>query len=252
MKISLKEAATGTHKKIRIKKNVICPTCNGSRVAPGSTPKICPKCKGTGRYSISRGFFSLTTTCDMCHGEGKIIDKYCPACAGTGMVKKEEIIEVDIPAGIYDGQTIVLEGKGEASLSGGPNGDMFVEIHIVEDNLFKREGDNIYVEVPISYIDAILGTTILVPTLYGTAKLKVPAGTQPGTLLRLKGQGMPRFRGFGKGDQFVKILVEIPKKVSTKEKELLNQVKNLHSSSQFPEMEKFKQKIEEWKNKFGK
>lgn len=252
LSISLKETATGVTKKVRIKKRNICGTCNGSRSAPGSSSKTCPKCQGSGKHTVSQGggfLFTYSTTCDLCRGEGQIISKPCQTCGGSGMVAKEQTIEVKIPAGIQTGQRLVLNGQGEPSVDGGPAGDLFAEIHVQEHNLFKRQNEDVYLDYPISFIDAITGTELEVPTLYGKARLKVAPGTQPGTLLRLKGQGIPRLQSFGRGDQYVRINVEIPKKINAKQKELLEQFKKNQNENTFPRIESFKNVLKEW---FGK
>lgn len=252
LSLSLKDAAKGVLKKLRIKKNVLCPQCNGSRAAAGSAPKTCPKCHGQGRYSVKQGFFSFATTCDLCRGEGQIIDKYCPGCAGSGMVKQETVVEVNIPAGIDNGHRIVMETQGEPSRDGGPNGDLYVEIRLKEDELFKREGSHVYLEVPITVAQAALGADIEVPTLYGQAKLHIPSGTQPQTLLRLKGQGFSNVNGFGKGDQYVRIIIEIPRKLSSKQKELLREFDEVFPAEGLRDISTFKNKVKNWWDKLTK
>ncbi len=252
LKITLKEAATGSTKKVRLKKREICETCQGSRAAPGSSTKPCPKCEGTGKHTVTQGggfIFTYSTTCDLCRGEGEIVEKPCQTCGGRGLVAREKTLEVKVPAGIHSGQRLVLNGEGEPSPDGGPPGDLYAEILIEEHKLFKRENEDVYLDYPISFIEAIQGTELQVPTLYGKARLKVAPGTQPGTLLRLKGQGIPRLQSFGRGDQYVRINVELPKKINSRQKELLEEFKKIQDESNFPKIKAFKKTLKEW---FGK
>ncbi len=254
LSLTLKEAATGINKKVRIKKREICDTCKGSRAAPGSSKKTCPKCQGSGKHTVSQGggfLFTYSTTCDLCHGEGEIISKPCETCGGSGMTAKEQTLEVKVPAGIQSGQRLVLQGQGEPSIDGGPPGDLYAEIHVQDHKLFQRENEDVYLDYPISFVDAIIGTELEVPTLYGKARLKVAPGTQPGTLLRLKGQGISRLQSFGRGDQYVRINVELPRKLNSRQKKLLEDFKNIQDESNFPKIESFKKLLKDWFNKIS-
>ncbi len=225
LEISLEQAASGLKTVIEIPKVEICGTCHGSKAKPGTSPKPCPKCQGTGKIQISRvsGFtrYVQIFICDLCHGEGKIVDTPCPECGGTGKVKRFKKIKVKIPPGVDDGYQLRLTGEGEPSPVGGPPGDLYILIHVKPHPFFVRDGPNLLCEVPISFTWATLGAEIEVPTLDGKTKLKIPPGTQSETIFRLKGKGLPEFRGYGKGDLLVKVKVETPTNLTETQKKIL-------------------------------
>lgn len=225
--ISFEEAAFGCKKKINITKQEKCDTCGGSGAAPGTSAETCHRCNGTGQIQTQQrtmlGYMTNVSTCPECHGSGKIIKTPCRDCRGTGKVRKSKTIEIDIPAGIDDGQTMQLSGQGEAGERGGPNGDLLVTIRVRRHPLFRRQDNDVYITMPITIVQAALGATVKVPTLDGTVEYDIPEGTQPGTRFRLRGKGIPFLRGRGRGDQYVTVDVEIPKNLSMKQKELLRE-----------------------------
>ncbi|AIY82653.1 MAG: molecular chaperone DnaJ [Clostridium baratii] len=225
IRLTFEEAIKGVEKEISITRNENCETCNGSGAKPGTTPQTCPVCHGSGQVRVQRqtplGSFVSTTTCDKCHGTGKIIEEPCPTCKGKGQVRKTRKIKVNIPAGVDTGNVIPLRGQGEHGTNGGPAGDLYIKIVVAPSKQFTRRGVDIYVDTHISMAKAALGTEITVETVDGNVKYTVPAGTQSGTLFRLKGKGVPRVNGSGRGDQYVKVIVDIPKKLNDKQKEAL-------------------------------
>ncbi len=225
LELEFEEAVFGVEKEIKIRKSENCSTCNGTGVKPGTSKETCSKCNGTGevRYAQQTAFgqFVRVSTCDLCHGTGEIIKEKCPTCKGSGKEVKSKRIKVKIPAGVDNGSIISIRGEGEAGERGGPAGDLFVYIRVKEHEIFKREGNNIYLTIPISFADAALGREIEVPTLEGKTKYIIPEGTQPGTVFRLKNMGVPNVKGPGRGDLYFKVEVQVPKKLNEKQKELL-------------------------------
>ncbi|WP_304684267.1 molecular chaperone DnaJ [Ileibacterium valens] len=239
MNIGFMDSVHGKTETISVNVDEPCPHCHGSGAEHPEDVEVCDKCHGTGTvYQNVRTMFGTMqqqVVCDKCHGKGETIKETCSTCKGTGYENKTVRIDVKIPAGIRDGQRIRVAGKGEAGLNGGPNGDLYIQVHVPEDPVFKRDGDDIFVTVPISAIDATLGATIEVPTVHGNVDLKIPEGTQPNQRFRLKGKGV--ISRAGTGDEFVEVRVEIPKKISKKERELYEQLKGTAAESPF---EKFK------------
>ena len=227
LNLDFKDAVFGIEKEIQIRKSENCETCDGTGVKPGSSKETCSKCNGSGevRYAQQSPFgqFVRVATCDECGGTGEIIKEKCTNCSGTGKEIKNKRIKVKVPAGVDTGSIISIQGEGEAGERGGPSGDLFIYITVKEHDIFKRKGNNIYFTVPISFVEATLGAEIEVPTLDGTIKHKIPEGTQTGTQFRLKNKGVPNVRGVGKGDIYFKVKVEVPKKLTEKQKELLKQ-----------------------------
>lgn len=227
MEITLEEAAFGLDTTVDIPRSESCETCSGSGAKPGTEPETCSQCHGTGQQQVMRdtafGRFVSVQPCGACRGEGKIIKDRCPDCHGSGQVRRERKIEVKIPGGVDTGSRLRVTGEGEAGLRGGPPGDLYIVLHVRPHEVFKREGNDVIIEVPISFAQATLGTELEVPTLDGKARIKVPEGTQPGTLFRLRGKGVPHLRGYGSGDQHVRVLVKIPKKLSVKQRELVRE-----------------------------
>lgn len=224
LEISLLEAARGTEKEISYRSHVLCTRCGGSGAEPGSKSVHCPTCGGVGQVTSTRGFFSVRQTCPDCHGSGTKIEKPCVDCGGSGRVQKTRKVKIRIPAGIDTGQKLRSPGHGEGGLQGGPAGDLYVVIHIKEHDIFEREGDDLHCDIPIKFTLAVLGGSIEVPALTTTSgrlTLKIPAGTQDGTVFRLRGHGMPNIRTGVKGDQMVRIYIEVPKKLNSEQRHKL-------------------------------
>lgn len=227
MTIEFKEAVFGKETEITIPRTESCDTCHGSGAKPGTRPETCSVCRGTGQQEVVQntpfGRMVNRRACSNCGGTGRVIKDKCGTCHGAGKVKKQRKINVRIPAGVDDGAQIRLSGEGEGGMKGGPAGDLYIVIRVKSHEFFDREGDDIYCEVPLTFVQAALGDEIEVPTLTEKVKLKVPAGTQTGTYFRLKGKGVPKLRGYGQGDQHVKVTVVTPTKLSEEQKELLRQ-----------------------------
>lgn len=225
LEIDFKEAAFGVRKEISITRDEVCADCKGSGAKPGSPIETCKKCGGTGevRYTQSTVFGRVVNVrpCDECHGEGKIIKEHCPKCLGRGTVKRNRKITIDIPAGVDNGSVMPLRGEGEPGEKGGPKGDLYIYIRVKPHSLFKRDGINLFCEIPISFVQAAIGAEIEVPTLEGKEKFEIPEGTQTGTTFKLKGQGVPSLRSKARGDLYFTVKVEVPKKLNDKQKEAL-------------------------------
>ena len=228
LRITLNEAATGTEKQIRIPRTEKCEVCNGSGANPGSTVKTCFTCKGEGKVKHMRkssfATFVQVIPCQTCKGKGKIIDVPCNKCQGSGLVRKRRQITVKIPKGIDEGYQLRLKGQGEMVSNGGIPGDLYVVVHITPHKDFMRDGDDLWHVLMIGYPQAVLGTEVPVPTLEGTTSVKISPGTQIGDTIRVRGKGMPRFRGYGKGDLLIRVGVSIPKKISKNQTELLEKL----------------------------
>ena len=228
MRITFKEAAFGTRKKIRLKRQSECPSCQGTGAKDGTAKHTCETCHGTGQVQTQQrtpfGSFSSVGPCPACHGRGEIIDTPCPECNGTGRVVKEVTLNVDIPAGVDNESIIPLRGQGEAGANGGPPGDLYIVLQVEPHEIFQRTGDDLRLDMPISFDQAALGTTIIVPTLSEKVSYKVPAGTQPGTTFRLKGKGVKSVRGNRYGDLFVKVTLEVPTKLSAEQKKAIKEM----------------------------
>lgn len=223
--ISFEEAAFGCDKEVTVSRVESCGTCKGSGCEPGTTAETCPNCHGTGSVRVQQqtmfGVMQSTTTCSQCGGSGKIIHQPCKTCRGAGSVRKQKKVNVSIPAGIDDGQTISIRGQGNVGTKGGPQGDLLITVNVRPHELFTREGSNILYEMTIPVTQAILGAEVQVPTLDGKVKYNIPEGTQSGTVFRLRGKGIPYIRGSGRGDQYVSVTVNIPKGLSSEQKELV-------------------------------
>jgi len=239
LSITLEDAAFGTKKKIRYNRRENCGDCNGTGAAPGSKPETCSQCQGVGQVRVAHGFFSVARTCPQCGGAGKTISKPCGACAGKGQTKTTRELSVDVPPGVDKGSRLRVTGEGEAGSRGGRRGDLYIFIDVAEHPLFERDGTTIICEVPITFSQAALGAVIRVPTLEGEAELKIPAGSQTGTQLRLRAMGMPDLRGYRQGDQIVRVVVETPAKLSRKQKDLLKEFDDLADSKTYPNRQKF-------------
>ncbi len=223
LELGLEEAVAGTTVKIRVPTLVTCQECSGSGAKKGTTPTTCPTCHGQGQVRMQQGFFSLQQTCPRCHGSGKIITDPCNSCHGEGRIQKQKTLSVKVPPGVDTGDRIRLSGEGEAGENGGPPGDLYVQIAVREHPIFKRDGSDLFCEVPVSFATAALGGELEVPTLDGKVKLKVPAESQSGKLFRLRGKGVKSVRGSHVGDLMCKLIVETPVNLSSKQKELLRE-----------------------------
>ena len=223
MQITLEEAAFGVDKEIEVRKLDTCVQCSGKGAEPGSRTINCPACGGRGQVISSRGFFQVSQTCPRCRGVGQIIEKPCRACEGEGRAENTSRIKLKIPAGIADGSRLRSSGNGEAGIRGGAAGDLYVVIHIKEHPIFQREDDNLYCEVPISFPLAALGGEIAVPTLEGKANLKVPAGTQSGQVFKLRGKGVINVNGRDRGDLLARLLVEVPSRLNSEQRQKLEE-----------------------------
>lgn len=219
--IDFEDAMYGVDEKIEISRHEVCDKCSGSGCEAGSGKKTCPRCKGTGTLNMSQGFFSVRQSCPNCGGTGQIIEKPCSKCRGQGRVVKSVPLQIHIPAGVDTGSQLRVPGKGGAGLRGGAPGDLYVVIRVRESNVFMREGSDLLCEVPVSFATAAVGGEVDVPTISGRTKIRVPAGTQSDTILRLKGKGAPSLRGGGRGDLHIRILVETPSGLSAEQQELL-------------------------------
>ena len=250
IELTFEEAAFGCHREMSIQAQEKCETCGGSGAKKGTTAQTCQHCHGTGQIRTQQrtvlGYMTNVTTCPHCHGEGKIVKDPCPDCRGTGKVRKSKKIEVDIPAGIDDGQTIQLSGKGEAGDKGGPNGDLLLTIRVHPHQMFKREGTNVFIDMPISFVQAALGATVQVPTLDGPVELKIPEGTQTGSKFRMKGRGIPSIRSKVRGDQYVTVNVEVPRNLNSKQKELLRE---FEEDKNYKQKKSFAEKMKDFLNK---
>ncbi|RLA85219.1 MAG: molecular chaperone DnaJ [Deltaproteobacteria bacterium] len=222
--LTFMEAVKGTTKSIRIPKRMPCERCNASGIEPGTSPEVCPYCYGRGHITRSQGFFTLTTTCGHCGGHGTIITNPCKACKGQGWVKGEKELRIDIPAGVYEGLRLRIEGEGEEGEWGGPPGDLYVYIHVRPHEDFERRGDDIVYRLALSFPMAALGGEVEVPTLEGPTKVRIPPGTQPGEVIRLKGKGVPRLDGRGRGDFIIEVTVRVPKRLTKRQRELLEEL----------------------------
>ena len=225
--ISFEEAAFGCKKEVTVAKIETCTDCKGTGCAPGTTPEICPDCKGTGSVTVNQrtpfGMMQSSSPCSKCRGTGRIIHQPCNTCRGMGSIRRQHKVEVNIPAGIDDGQTISKPGGGNAGVNGGPAGDLLVSVIVRPHARFERDGTSVLLEQEISYAQATLGAEVEVPTLDGKVKLTIPEGTQPGAVFRLRGKGIPFLRGSGRGDQFVSVTIKVPKNLTGSQKELLRQ-----------------------------
>jgi molecular chaperone DnaJ len=231
LEITLENAAAGLTAQLRIPRLEKCDTCEGSGAESGTKPETCSTCQGAGQVRYQQGFFSVARTCSTCRGSGKVIKSPCKECRGAGRIEREKQLEVKIPAGVETGSRLRITGEGEGGVSGGPSGDLYVVIHVTEHERFERQGNNLYIAVPISFAQAALGAEINVVTLDGQQNLKIPAGTQTGTVFRLRAQGMPVLGGRGKGDLFVSATVITPTTLTREQRKLLEQLAEVDSTA---------------------
>jgi molecular chaperone DnaJ len=224
VRVSFEDALRGVQTTVPVQLELACHTCHGTGAAPGTAPTTCPQCNGTGTVATSQGLFALQQPCPRCHGMGSIVETPCPTCRGSGRERRTKRFTVKIPAGVKDGTRIKLKGKGEAGYGGASAGDLYVITRVEPSSVYERRGDDLVVTVPVSYSTAALGGTVEAPTPEGAVSLKIPSGTEDGKLLRIKGRGAPRLKGDGKGDVLARVRIQVPKKVSKKQRELLEQL----------------------------
>lgn len=236
-------AINPVEKTINLRRNENCKTCSGSGAKPGTKPERCSQCNGAGVVMTSAGFFSMRSACPRCHGRGEVISEHCKDCSGSGKQIKESEITIKIPAGIEDGMTLRVGGEGEDGDGGGPPGDLLCEVHFKQHSLFKRAGADVYMELPIGFAQAALGTEIEVPTLRGRAELKVPRGTQAGQVMRMRSEGFPKLEGYGRGDQLVEIVIEVPKKLAKDQEKMLREFAETEEKNVTPERKSFLDKV---------
>jgi molecular chaperone DnaJ len=224
VRVSFEDALRGVQTTVPVQLELACHTCHGTGAAPGTAPKVCPNCNGSGVVATSQGLFALQQPCPQCRGMGSIVDTPCPTCHGAGRERRTKRYTVKIPAGVKDGARIKLKGKGEAGFGGAAAGDLYVVTRVEPSKIYERRGDDLVVTVPVSFPTAALGGTVEVPTPGGAVSLKIPAGTEDGKLLRIKGRGAPRLKGEGHGDVLARVRIQVPKKVNKKQRELLEQL----------------------------
>jgi molecular chaperone DnaJ len=227
LEIALEQAAHGFETKIRIPTLAECETCHGSGAKPGTQPQTCATCRGQGQVRVSQGPFSIAQTCPRCHGSGKMVTNPCPACSGAGRIKHQKTLAVKIPVGVDEGDRVRLSGEGEAGVNGGPPGDLYVQVHLKPHPVFQRDHDDLHCEMPVSFATAALGGEIEVPTLDGSARIKVPAETQSGKTFRLRGKGIKGVRSHQPGDLFCHVVVETPVNLTGRQRELLQEFESI-------------------------
>jgi molecular chaperone DnaJ len=242
MRISFYDAAFGKETQIEIPKKETCEVCNGTGAEPGTSPTICPSCRGTGQVTRSQGFFTVSTTCGRCHGNGNFIPHPCKECRGIGRIKKNKKIQIKFPPGVDTGSKLRIRGEGELGERGGPSGDLFVFIYVDPHDFFSREGDDLVCQIPISFSQAALGAEIEIPTLDGRRRLSIPKGTESGELFRIRGEGFPKLRGHGRGDEIVQVILRTPKNLTKRQEEILKEFEEISS--------KRKDREEGWKRFF--
>lgn len=248
--LSFEEAAKGCKKKIKVTRVETCSDCSGSGAEKGSTPKTCPNCQGRGRVTVTQrtpfGTMQTQQVCNQCGGKGNIIDKPCRTCAGKGRIRKAKEQEVTVPAGIGDGQILNMRGAGDAGINGGPSGDLRINISIRPHPIFTRDGYDVFCEIPITFSQASLGAEVVVPTIDGKVKLNIREGTQPGDEIKLKNKGIERLNSIGRGDQYVKVTVEIPKNLTSKQKDLLKEFEKTTDDKNYKKRSSFFEKVKEF------
>lgn len=247
--ISFEEAAMGCKKTVDYQAVSTCSECNGTGAKKGTSPKTCPTCNGRGQVTINQrtpfGVVQTSRACDSCKGQGKIIESPCKACNGAGRVRRKKSVEINIPAGISDEQVLNVSGRGNSGSNGGPAGDLHVYVGVRPHAVFERRGDDVWCELPITFAQAALGAEVTVPTLYGKVSYNIHEGTQPNDVFKLKGKGITHLGSKSKGDQYVKIVIEVPKNLSSKQKELIKEFDNASSDKNYSKRKTFKQKLKD-------
>jgi len=246
VELTLNDIAKGVEKTIEFTRQDMCPECSGTACAKGTNPGRCPTCGGSGQVASGGGFFQMVSTCRQCGGSGQVITSPCKNCKGTGKVPKKRIVNVKIPAGVHEGQGVRVGGEGEPGRSGGPRGDLYCYVRIKPHEFLQRDGNNVIAVVPISFTEAALGTEIEVPSLNGAKHLKIPPGTQYGSIFRIKGQGLPDIRSRRSGDQLVQVTIETPAKLNSKQQELLREFAKTEDKSVYPQSKGFFEKLKKY------
>jgi molecular chaperone DnaJ len=245
LELTFEEAIFGTEKQIKIGRRALCKTCSGSGAAPGSEPERCGQCGGAGQVRMQQGFFTIARTCPGCNGAGQVIKTPCRECSGSGARLAESTLSVKVPPGIDEGQRLKLRGEGEPGSGGGPAGDLYVQVSVKPHPIFERQESELICEVPIAYTSAVLGDEIEVPTLEGKIKLKIPAGTTSGKIFRLKNRGIQVIGSNQRGDQHVRVLIKVPRKVSDKHKRVLKELRDAEVEDLVEESKSFFDKVKE-------
>ena len=252
MNLDFLEAAFGVERKIKIRKDDVCPTCNGKRTADGSEPSICPNCNGSGQEQVQQqtifGQMLTSRTCQRCQGSGQIIENPCETCKGAGTTVKDKTLLVTVPAGINEGEMLTLRNEGEPGRNGGPYGDLYIQIYIRPHPVFTREGNMTFCEVPITYAEAALGSEIEVPTIDGTIPYKLKEGTQPNDVFTMRGKGIPYLNRHGRGDHKFRVILEVPRNLDVKQKEMLSKFEESMTDKHYEGRKGFMEKI---RNMFG-
>ncbi len=243
--LTFEEAVFGCEKVIRVPRTTACETCRGLGTKGGAPRATCPACRGSGQLRFQQGFFSIAKTCGQCGGQGSVIREACRTCGGSGVGRKVQQLNVKIPPGVDTGSRLKLRGEGEAGSNGGPPGDLYVVIRVLEHPFFKRQGNDVLCEVPISFPQAALGAEIEVPTLEGKMKMKIPASTQSGQVFRLRGKGVPDSQGYGRGDQLVTVVVETPRHLTPRQRELIEEFARISGEDVNPISKGFFDKMKE-------
>jgi molecular chaperone DnaJ len=243
---TLNDVAKGTNKTIEFTRQDLCPECTGSGSAKGTMPGKCPSCGGSGQVARRGGFFQMVSTCPQCKGGGQIITNPCKKCKGTGRVPKKRVVNIKIPPGVHEGQGVRVTSEGEPGQGGGPRGDLYCYVRIKPHEFLQRDGNNLIAIVPISFTQATLGTTIDVPSLDGPRGLKIPSGSQYGSVFRIKGQGLPDIRTGRTGDELVQITIETPTKLNSKQQELLREFAKTENKTVSPQSKRFFEKLKKY------
>ena len=246
VELSLQEVAKGTEKTIEFTRQDLCGECNGTGSAKGARPGACPTCGGSGQIARGGGFFQMVSTCPQCRGTGEVITNPCRQCSGSGHMPKQRVVSVKIPAGVHEGQGVRVAEEGEPGRDGGPRGNLYCYVRIKPHEFLERDGNDLIAAVPISFTQASLGAAIEVPSLDGMKELKIPAGTQHGSVFRIKGQGLPDLRTRRTGDELVQILVEVPTKLNAKQEELLREFAKTENKSVFPKAAGFVDRLKKY------
>lgn len=246
MQIEFEDAVFGAEKEIEIPRAEACDRCGGSGCEAGTSKRRCSHCGGNGQITMTQGFFSVRQRCPACQGTGEVIESPCRQCRGEGLVQRHKKLRINIPAGVDTGSRLRLAGEGEAGRRKGPSGDLYVVLHVQEHEVFKRDGEELFCDVPVPVVTATLGGAITVPTLTGAAELRIPAGTQSGASFRLRGKGIPSLRGQGRGDLHVQVLVEIPGKLSARQREKLEEFAATCGEDAFPQHQAFLRKAKKF------
>lgn len=253
VELTFEEAAFGCKKDITVTRSMVCKECGGNGAKKGTSPQMCSRCRGTGQVTAAQntpfGRIQTNTTCPDCRGKGQIITDKCPICGGSGAVRTKDKISINIPQGVDEGQSLIVRGKGDAGENSGPYGDLLVVISIKKHAIFERDGFDVYVEVPITFVQAALGCELDIPSLDGKLKHKIPEGTQSGTKFRMRGKGIPYSSGSGRGDQYVIVNVEVPKDLTQKQREILVKFAEETNDKNYNQQKKWGSKLKDYFNR---